>query len=282
MSNPQTQVRFLADDFGMHTSIDVAVLDLAAQGHLQGASILVGSPNFDLGRLDQLQVHGVWTGIHLALTDVYPVRTDLFDAPWVDAQGRFIPNWKRLIGPLLRKRLPQAKVYDEWCAQVDKLLAYVDEIHYIDSHQNLHLLPQFADIARAVQQRYNIPYIRVFYDGVRLTRPLYGLIAKLGDRLYPRPMHLPTYGLYQSGNLEASELKRTIQGARRQHRDFAVMCHPGTGRLDQFPDKLGVDYELAWKQEYDLLRSNDLADWLSTQNITRATEDPAFLAPPLA
>jgi predicted glycoside hydrolase/deacetylase ChbG (UPF0249 family) len=82
---------------------------------------------------------------------------------------------------------------------------------------------------------------------------------------------IPTFGLFYSGNLLYESLKQIIIQARAKNSSFTVMAHPGKKELLSEPAAYSLNYRLAWQEEYEMLRSRELKNWLVTNDIVLDT-----------
>lgn len=255
----KNKITFSADDFGSHPKIDQGILELAKRGIVGATSILITAPHFSSSNLRHAQDAGLSIGLHLAFTDTKPVLRDLFAEPWVKADGTFIRHWKELIPPLLTRRVPVDSLIKEWSAQAEKLMDLSGRIDFVDSHQNLALLPQFAPHLLYIQKKFQIPKTRLIVDPLRIAAPFLSTMSLIGRSQLKNSATIPTYGLFDSGDLSLRSLLSLLQTAKNRERAFAVAVHPG---LCNIGEDLGLNYSLSWRQEFDALNSPELKNWL--------------------
>ncbi len=130
---------FVADDFGFSPSTNAAILELAAAGAIDGASVLMTGPSAD--GIAQLARHpGVKVGLHLSLTWGRAVSDPAGLGALVDGQGRF-HALSAFARRLLARRIEMAALRTEIEAQLEALLRCAGRVDYVDGHQHVHVVP---------------------------------------------------------------------------------------------------------------------------------------------
>jgi predicted glycoside hydrolase/deacetylase ChbG (UPF0249 family) len=267
-----------ADDFGLHPEIDAGILDLIEKDIIAAISVLIHSPNLDLENVRTAQKAKVAVGVHLAFTEMSPVCPGLqLSPPWGNSDGSFRTHWSDLRIPLLTRKVPQALVEKEWLAQVEKFKDLFGLPDFLDSHQNLHLIWPFTKIAHKVLIKNEIGGLRVFYDQLELHNIFSSLVCYVGKKLIPKEAHLPTYGLFSSGNLTFDSLAKTIASARKIHKHIVLATHPGLSACLSQGHKHHPKYQLSWRKEYELLSSIKFQDFLRQEGIKLARLDGSVL-----
>ena len=251
-----------ADDFGSHPGVDKAIFDLIDVGIVGAASVLVTSDHIDEGLLKESAKKPISLGLHVAFSDTSPLSDELRDTVWVK-DGKFISHWKKLIPQLLTKPIPKDKIVNEWSMQAEKMLSLVGRIDYIDSHQNLHLLPGFSEALKEVMSKFNISRARVYHDSFRVTNPLFSLAKVHSQFRFRNTGQLHCFGIYDSGKQTLSSAKRCIIDAKDRFDSFWLVMHPGSD--DNLNPRL--NYSLCWEQEYELLASKEFRDWLEENEV---------------
>ena len=261
-------VSFIADDFGLHPEIDQGIIELAKRGRIHGVSVLITSQNFSAERFRELISTNVRVGVHLAFTETTPINKNSLPAPWTTPSGSFVPHWKTLARLLLTTPLPVPLVTGEFRSQILALRELGGSIDYVDSHQNIHLLPQFFPAIDPLITEGTIPKLRMYRDPPRLSRPLFSLINLLGRRYSTRLPTLDTFGLFASCNLDQSKLSDILSIGGKADQDFFVLTHPGkTARLSPAAAVYYPPYELRWRQEFELLNGARLMELLDLHGL---------------
>ncbi len=145
---------FNADDFGL-TKMDVSkILFSLDRGVIRSTTIV---PNYvseqDLNLLDQKHVS---SGLHINLVQGEPLSSA---KSLTGRDGGFL-NKKAFIRNLLMGRVDQMEIEKEIRAQFEILLDNRVIISHIDSHQNMHFIPQILSCIIKVSAEYHIKKIR--------------------------------------------------------------------------------------------------------------------------
>ena len=263
MAARETKIVFCADDFGSDESVDDAIIELAETGKLRAVSVLISSSRFSEERFRALLKTRVEIGVHLALTDTTPLTDALSGTRWID-KGEFPRHWRDLQLRLLYSTPPAELVLQEWRAQLKRLMALTDRITYIDSHQNLHLLPHFSRPMQFLLNEYKELRVRVFFDLCRRLAPVHLFAALSGRWLYRHRMQNRTWGLYASGNLTFGAVKEVVGQIVAVGGEGWIVTHPGLSD-DPMPP---LRYKLNWRSEYQLLRSIELQEFLHSKGLS--------------
>ena len=136
-----------ADDFGISSSVNIAIRDLVARGRLNAASVLVAAPSFhrsEATALDALNSAAprVAIGLHVALT-----------APFRPSSTSFVPLREGAFLSLAAtcchaaaRRYERAALLTEVSSQMRAFVAAFGRTpDFVDGHQHVHLLPQIGE-----------------------------------------------------------------------------------------------------------------------------------------
>jgi chitin disaccharide deacetylase len=136
-----------ADDFGISSSVNIAIRDLVVRGRLNATSVLVAAPSFDRGEARALDALNsveprVAIGLHLALTAPFrPLSKDF--APLHD--GAFLPLVTTASRAVMRRFARDALVHEISSQMQAFAAAFGRPPDFVDGHQHVHLLPQIGD-----------------------------------------------------------------------------------------------------------------------------------------
>ena len=141
---------FCADDFGLETGVDQAIVALANLGRISATGCLVQAPNFKQSAL-ALKGLPIDLGLHLNLTE--PLGQTGLCLPL----GQLL--WRTYSGLIARHDIAQQVE-----AQLDLFEKHVGQAPaFIDGHLHVHQFPVVRDVLlQAVLRRYsnNLPWIR--------------------------------------------------------------------------------------------------------------------------
>lgn len=157
-----------ADDFGLCSGVNRAVVEAHAQGVLSSASLMVNMEGFDEAvRLGKLQP-GLDLGIHVTLAAGRPLCSPRNVPSLVDEEGRFLRR-SVLLSRILRRQIELADLEREIHAQVDKFVASGLRAAHINGDQHVHIFPGVRDIIVKVASdlgvAVRIPAEKIFWRG---------------------------------------------------------------------------------------------------------------------
>jgi predicted glycoside hydrolase/deacetylase ChbG (UPF0249 family) len=147
-----------ADDFGMSTTINRAIVECFHRGLISSATLMANMPGFEdacqqihAGRLQKR------VGIHLNLTDGQPLRNATRNCREIcDADGnfrRFRSRWFSRSARQIIAREIDAQI--QRCREADVPLTHAD------SHQHVHNEPLVLLLVLAALRRHNVRYLRI-------------------------------------------------------------------------------------------------------------------------
>jgi predicted glycoside hydrolase/deacetylase ChbG (UPF0249 family) len=265
-----------ADDYGMSTAVNQAVLQLAQMGRLNATSCLVDGPAFAQGA-PALKHSGIQMGLHLNFTEKLAAT-----------QGIYKP-----LGQLVRacwlRSLPRAQVNRQINQQLDRFEQLLQcAPQFVDGHQHVHQFPVIrTELLAVLRQRYGrqTPWLRSTCAGALgglafMQRLKAGVVQTLGARHFRRlavrqgfTMNDGFFGVYDFRGGQAAYLRylRCWLGNARQ--GDLLMCHPAA--MLEPADALATQ-RLA---EYEVLGSQAMvALLLQTGVVLKEDHKPSALA----
>lgn len=228
-----------ADDFGISSSVNIAIRDLVVRGRLNATSVLVVAPSFHRSEaiaLDALNsvAPRVAIGLHVALT-----------APFRPSSGNFTPvrggaflSLPATCCHAALRRFEREALVTEITSQMQTFVTTFGRTpDFVDGHQHVHLLPQIGEALLHVvkeiapnawvrQCRRALPFGARFADRKALLLDIFSSsfrrqAAALGLRT--NPAFAGAYDFNDDANfaaLFAGFLDGLPDGG-------VVMCHPG-------------------------------------------------------
>jgi hypothetical protein len=145
-----------ADDYGISTSVSLAIRDLVVRGRINATSVMVLAPSFhraEAGALDILNGTRprVSIGLHLTLTAPFRPLTETFKPT---RNGSFLPLLRMGVEACLR-RLDVSALAEEIAAQLRRFIDLLGRPpQFIDGHQHVHLFPQVRDAVLQVANEF--------------------------------------------------------------------------------------------------------------------------------
>src|SRR5882724_1405681 len=134
-----------ADDFGMNSQVNKAVLYCFEQGYINSTSIMTNTEFFEEAA-EMTKKHAIITniGVHINLTDGKPI-TDFARRTYLDDDG----NWdKKKVNKKLKflNASSKAAFFEEINAQIVKAQSHNLPITHLDSHRHVHTLPAYYEL----------------------------------------------------------------------------------------------------------------------------------------
>jgi predicted glycoside hydrolase/deacetylase ChbG (UPF0249 family) len=151
-----------ADDFGMNSSVNRAILSSVEQGLVTSTSIMANMPGFEEAA-GLAREHGELrgrVGVHLNLTEGRPLSQPILRCQlFCGADGSFY--WKRE-RPLFRfeKRVKDA-AYEELRMQLQKVVEAGITPTHLDSHHHIHTEWAVVPLVRRLAREFRIPRVRL-------------------------------------------------------------------------------------------------------------------------
>lgn len=158
---------FNADDFGMSHGVNQAISRAYHEGVLNSTSIMINLDFVDEALDMKKSMPELNVGLHLNLTNQYPI-SNAKDIPLlVDEKGKFKHGFVNLF--LLSFFKPGAlrkQIEIETRAQLEKAIKSGIKLSHIDSHRHIHHIPLIFKIVSKLAKEYNIPRIRVVNENI--------------------------------------------------------------------------------------------------------------------
>jgi predicted glycoside hydrolase/deacetylase ChbG (UPF0249 family) len=233
-----------ADDFGLTSGINRAVLELYRAGALTSATLMATGPAFEEAAEIAHANPDLGVGCHLVFTGGIPVSHPQDIPTLLGADGKtFRPSAIDFAQAVLRNTVRASDIARETQAQIQKLQRAGIDVTHIDTHKHTHVFPAVASPVFHIAQRCGIfaarnPFEPAWASALSETGFVRRLQLRLLDRfqtafakvpeLHAPSFHLPgaTLGLAATGTLDAAALTRLLS---RLPEDsvFELCCHPG-------------------------------------------------------
>ncbi len=156
-----------ADDFGISPGVNRAIAKGFNEGILNSTSIMINLKYVDEAVEMMKSLPGLNVGLHLNLTNEYPV-SDPKDIPLlVDEKGKFKHGFVNLflLSFFKRKEL-RRQVEIEARAQLEKAKNASIALSHIDSHRHVHMIPLIFNVVKKLKEENGIARIRVVNENI--------------------------------------------------------------------------------------------------------------------
>jgi predicted glycoside hydrolase/deacetylase ChbG (UPF0249 family) len=210
-----------ADDFGFTRDVNQGIVEAHRQGILTATTLMATGVAFDDAVRLARENPKLDIGVHLVLVGEPPFPATVARLTRAVAFGRI-------------------RIYDEFEAQVRRILDAGLEPTHLDTHKHTHLLPPVLEAVAQLSEEYKISWVRRPFDlpltpagpGVtwakRATSKALGIVRGHFARVLTRHGCRSTdhfAGFQITGHYDAVDLARLIRGLPDGSTEF--MCHPG-------------------------------------------------------
>jgi predicted glycoside hydrolase/deacetylase ChbG (UPF0249 family) len=146
-----------ADDLGRDERTNAAIFDLMAAGRVTSASLIANGSSYEDAVKRIGDFPSVSIGVHLNLTEGFPLVDSPALKPILDSDGAFLGGKIRRY--LIDKPLRDA-VLAEWTAQVEKVSGSGVRVSHLDGHHHVHRIPALFTTLKRLQRRFGIRRVR--------------------------------------------------------------------------------------------------------------------------
>jgi hopanoid biosynthesis associated protein HpnK len=259
-----------ADDFGLTTAINQAIIEAHYGGLVSSAGLLANGEAFESAVALSRQAPRLGVGVHLNLTEGQPVAPASSIPSLVNAQGWFARKPARLWRAMIFGRVSARDVEKELRAQIEKVLAAGIVATHLDSHKHVHALPVLGRMSLRLARQYGIPAIRSVAERWSALRCLLrrfphaktavfrqllnSCILAVVSREWRRQLRRAGvasaehfYGLTPTGFLDEEVLREIL--CHLPDGTSELMCHPGhvDEALRQTPTRLLEQREMEYQ-----------------------------------
>jgi predicted glycoside hydrolase/deacetylase ChbG (UPF0249 family) len=172
-------------------------------------------------------------GVHLNATEFRPLTHSAALAPLLGPDGEMAGNIRTIP---LSAGLRMA-IYDEWCAQVQRIIDLGVNPSHLDSHQHVHTIPGLFPVLKRVQQRFGI-------HKVRISMNIYPIASPPPKSLLMRKFIWNKALSYYHQTITTSAFTRfetffeVLRVHDVRHRSIELMAHPGNPSFQTETDLL--------------------------------------------
>lgn len=237
-----------ADDLGISQAVNKATFDLIDQGKATSSTLLANAPCVEEACEQLFRFPNCSFGAHLNVTEFQPLSGSEKLAPLLDGNGEFIMGRVREL--VIDSSLAEG-IFQEFCAQIDRLSSLGVQVSHLDSHQYVLSTSRMFPILKRVQKKYQIRKVRItrniYADGLvntlGLTPFVLGIDPELGDHDVSKSLRIKK-SIYNSGIRHYYQTKTSdgfsgfrlfyeyAKARRMKHRTFEVNVHPANPFYD--------------------------------------------------
>lgn len=266
-----------ADDFGLHTEVNKAIIRGFQQGCIRSTSLITTGSAVDEAVELAKENPGLGVGVHLTLVAERPVLPPEKIPTLMGDDGKFLPSHVEFIKRYVSGGINEEELYSECEAQILKATSLGLFMTHLDSHQHLHVLPGLTKMCLKLMGKYNISKMRFpgedfsFTGGfpVSLFRMVskWGLtvcstIARKDAKKFNKRMPEHFFGMVAGGHNEEKYFMNILEELPEGVSE--IMIHPGAddNKLSQV-----YDWQYHWEDELKSVTSPAVMRYLSTHKI---------------
>jgi hopanoid biosynthesis associated protein HpnK len=131
-----------ADDFGLTSGVNRAILELHKSGVLTSATLMARAASTDEAIEMARATPSLGVGCHVVLVDGEPVQPAAQLPTLADPQSGFHATLGAFVQRLLVSRINEAEIESEARAQIQSLQARGVQLTHIDTHKHTHVFPR--------------------------------------------------------------------------------------------------------------------------------------------
>lgn len=238
-----TKLVINADDFGYTEGVNLGIISAYKNGIVSSCTIMANMPGFDQA-VELLEANpGLGCGVHMTLTCHKPIIKS--HKTIVDNNGNF---YKRATKEILQL-IDLDEVYEEFCAQIDKVISSGIKITHLDSHHHVHGLKELKPVIEKIVNKYELP-IRGGFEYKTEIKDI-----------------VPVIDSFYADKVDYSYFEKNIDEIKK-HKICDLMCHPSF--VDEFLLN-STSYALQRTKEHSILTYKNIKDFLELNEIEIVT-----------
>ncbi|MCC0651356.1 MULTISPECIES: chitin disaccharide deacetylase [unclassified Clostridioides] len=146
-----TKIIINADDFGYCEAVNYGIISAHNNGIVKSTSMMANMPGVEHGVKLLKENRDLNCGVHMTLSCGRPLLSNLKTI--VDKEGFFI----RRITDEIIKKMDYDEIYEELCAQIERVKGLGIDISHLDSHHHIHTLVNLKPVIEKIVNKYNLP-----------------------------------------------------------------------------------------------------------------------------
>lgn len=208
-----------ADDFGYSKGVNYGIAEAHLNGVVTSATMMANMPGLSHALKLMRELPALGVGIHLSLTLGKPV------SPHVD----LLTGEEGLFKTQAHYQTHTAdlnQLYEEWKAQITKLLHLGVPLTHIDSHHHMHTLGGHVEVAERLSEEFQLP-LRTYFGADRRSRHEEYFPAEVFWNLFHDPLMKDMSRPYPEIK---DEVLAVLEKGAGKHASYALVeagCHPG-------------------------------------------------------
>lgn len=238
-----TKLIINADDFGYTEGVNLGIISAYKNGIVSSCTIMANMPGFDEA-VELLKANpGLRCGVHMTLTCYKPIINS--HKTIVDDNGNF---YRRATKEILQL-IDLDEVYEEFCAQIDKVKNSGIKITHLDSHHHVHGLKELKAVIEKIVNKYELP-----------IRGAFEYKTEIKDIV-------PVIDSFYADKVDYEYFEKNIHEIKK-YKICDLMCHPSF--VDEFLLN-STSYALQRTKEHSILTYKNIREFLELNEVEIAT-----------
>jgi hopanoid biosynthesis associated protein HpnK len=234
-----------ADDFGLTSGVNRAIVEAASTGIVTSATLMANAAAFNdaVANADRLAV-----GCHVVLVDGSPLMGTLQVPTLLDDDGiRFRKSAGSLALAAWRGRLNASEVTLEASAQISRLQSAGIRVTHIDTHKHVHMFPAILPAVLSAAKQCGVGALRNPFEPLRFSqfagkqgsrlrwlqvKALHALASQFRKAVHEAGMITTdgTLGIVATGTLDHEQFRNLVENCPEG--TWELVCHPGYADRD--------------------------------------------------
>jgi chitin disaccharide deacetylase len=251
------QIIVNADDLGLSAPVNEAIFDTMERGYVTSSTMLANGAAIEEAVSQSRRFKHCSFGVHLNVTEFHPLTKNADLSPILKNDGSFAGGGETIRSLSISSKLRQA-IFEEWSAQINRLVALGLTPSHIDSHHLVHTMPALFPVLKRVQRRFGI-------RKVRITKNIYPTSANksralmFGKVIWNAALrrYFPT--VTTDGFTALDDFVDAVKDQQIRGRTLELMVHPGNPLFERETELLVGSWRERLPFKTDLISFNDLA-----------------------
>ncbi|MCP1224104.1 carbohydrate deacetylase [Sebaldella sp. S0638] len=238
-----------ADDFGYSKAINLGIIETHRNGILTSATMMANMYGFDHGIELMKENPKLGIGAHLTLTCGKPILDN------VDSLTDNNGNFKSL--KTYKENSDTAdldQLYEEWSAQISRLLLAGVRLTHLDSHHYVHSFEKHCKVSEALAKKYDLP-LRNCFDIEKNITDKNILKTDIFWNLFNFPEMKKMDFSYEYIKQDLHKIIRENAEIYQKYMSVEGSCHPGYIDSQIY---FGSSFNLARMREVEMLCDPDI------------------------
>jgi predicted glycoside hydrolase/deacetylase ChbG (UPF0249 family) len=161
----ERRIILVADDFGLSSEHNRAIVECHRAGSLHSVALLVNAPCTEEAIHLAKSCPDLELGLHLGFVEGYSLlgrhSSVSTQKPYFKDGICLHANWQEFLWRWLCRKISVADLKEEFELQIEFFQRKVGAIAFLNSTQHLHMFPTLFQIVLELAHKYKVPYVRI-------------------------------------------------------------------------------------------------------------------------